>query len=169
MFQKVKKAMLQIHGWEVALECPCCGHEGLPEYRGWEPNLSIRVGSTPTVFALTYCTHCNGDLRKVAGKKLVEMFSGVQIPTQNKKIMATFSTVLVALLALVILGDHFLGVWSLALMGLLGPAIVLFSYRISLLRHRCSCCNPDYTFMGMLGRSCCYRCSACGSLRRLRD
>jgi hypothetical protein len=31
------------------------------------------------------------------------------------------------------------------------------------------CGEPDYVFLGMLGRSYCYRCSSCGRLLRLRD
>ena len=52
---------------------------------------------------------------------------------------------------------------------LLAPTIMWFNWQIASIRCRCECGKPAYKFMGMLGRSYCYRCSSCGRLLRLRD
>ena len=52
---------------------------------------------------------------------------------------------------------------------LLQPMILLFNWQVHSPRFRCDCGQPAYKFMGMLGRSYCYRCSSCGRLLRLRD
>jgi hypothetical protein len=49
------------------------------------------------------------------------------------------------------------------------PGIMIFNYQIASLRRQCACGRPDYRFLGMLGRSYCYRCDSCGRLLRIRD
>jgi hypothetical protein len=49
------------------------------------------------------------------------------------------------------------------------PAVFWFNSQVHSIRHRCECGRPDYVFMGLLGRSYCYRCSTCGRILRLRD
>jgi hypothetical protein len=58
-------------------------------------------------------------------------------------------------LMLLILSSRSLGMW--------------FNYQIASIRCWCECGRPGYKFMGLLGRSYCYRCSSCGRRLRLKD
>jgi len=167
------------HGWEVQLECPICGHRGLPDYDGWTPNSVMQFGDKPTIFANVSCHKCGQDLKQEAGERLVEMFTDVPTPARNRRLLIAFIGLMVAvpLLALAaIWAGVQLGWWGniayTALAGLsllLLPTMFWFNWQVHSIRHRCDCGNPDYLFMGLLGRSYCYRCSSCGELLRLRD
>ena len=109
----------------------------------------------------------------------MEQFSGIAVPGRNKSLIAWF-VVFVTGVPLVLMACIYLGIragyWgnqaftSLTLMAvIIGPAIMVFNYRISSVRRTCGCGSPDYIFMGLLGRSYCFRCSSCGNLLRMRD
>jgi len=167
------------HGWEVELECPICGHCGQPDYDGWTPNSAMKFGDRPTIFANLTCDNCNQDLRQQAGEKLMEVFSGVPTPSRNRRLMHTFIGLLIGLplllFAAIWAGIQF-GWWGNAAYTVLAgsslflfPTIFWFNWQVHGMRHRCECGKPAYIFMGLLGRSYCYRCSSCGKLLRLRD
>ncbi|MEW6555699.1 MAG: hypothetical protein AB1384_15630 [Actinomycetota bacterium] len=65
--------------------------------------------------------------------------------------------------------------WDIAPLFFLIPLLVLIPLLdrgTATLRQSCDCGSPDYIFMGMLGRSYCFRCfrcASCGRLLRLRD
>ena len=167
------------HGWEVELRCPACGNRSLPDYTDWTPDSTIHFGTRPTIFANVCCPRCGQDLKQQAGEKLIELFSHVPTPARNRWLIALFISLLFGsplLLCAVIWAGVQLGWWGhmafLALTGLtllLPPAIFWFNWQIHGVRHRCECGQPAYVFMGLLGRSYCYRCSTCGKLLRLRD
>lgn len=167
------------HGWEVELVCPVCGHCGIPEYDGWTPTQIVRLGDRPTIFANVSCPNCGQDLKRTAGGKLVDLFSGVPTPARNKRLLWVFVSLIFGVPLLL-----FAGIWAgvqagwwsstayTALAGmslLLLPTMFWFNWQVHGIRHRCECGKPAYLFMGLLGRSYCYRCSSCGKLLRLRD
>jgi hypothetical protein len=167
------------HGWEVQLLCPICGYRGLPDYGGWTASAALNFADQPTIFANVTCQKCGQDLKQEAGEKLVEMFTGVPTPTLNRQLLLTFIGLMVGVPMIT-----FAAIWAGIQLGwwgnvaytvlaglslLLLPAMFWFNWQIHGIRHRCECGNPDYLFMGMLGRSSCYRCSSCGRLLRLRD
>jgi hypothetical protein len=164
-----------IHGWEVELQCPACGKVALPVFNGWTPSHAINFGDRPTIYADLTCRSCGADLRHAAGTKLVELFADVGVPPRNRWLMATFIVIILAfLLPGTILslfeGWRKLGVFLLWTPLLpVAPTILWFNGQIASIRSRCECGKPDYKFMGLLGRSYCYRCSSCGRLLRLRD
>jgi hypothetical protein len=53
-------------------------------------------------------------------------------------------------------------------MGIIPWAIRTFNRRVYGLKAQCACGQPAYHFMGLLGRTDCYRCATCGRLLRLR-
>lgn len=169
-FQRYKKAMEHKHGWEVELRCPHCGFQGKPEYRGWKPGNTINFGNSATIFSDLICAQCKKDIKETAAKKLVELFAPVAVPAGNKKMLIGFLALIFAvpLLCHALWGPKAAIFFPLALIFIL-PAILFFNYRIALLRQHCQCGNPQYLFMGLLGRSYCYRCSSCGRLLRIRD
>jgi hypothetical protein len=99
--------------------------------------------------------------------------------SENRRVL--WSTLgLVSLLPLIGLGAIWLGVWAglwgiwvFSLLGLsallITPATMWCNYRIASIRQQCPCGKPDYLFMGLLGKSYCYRCTSCGTRLRLRD
>ena len=168
-----REAMELHHGWEVELECSACGHCGLPEYKGWTPRYSISFGTTPTVFADLGCPACGRDLKPEAGDKLVEMFSQVEIPRANRRLLMGYfllTTALVAASAVIyaVTGSAYSAIPLFFLIPMLA-LIPVFNRKIASLRQDCACGAPDFIFMGLLGRSYCLRCASCGRLLRLRD
>jgi predicted RNA-binding Zn-ribbon protein involved in translation (DUF1610 family) len=171
--EEYRQAMELKHGWGVELECTACGHSGPPEYKGWTPRYPTSFGSTPTIFADLECPSCGRSLEAEAGEKLVEMFSDVDIPSANRRLLVALTLCMVGLAAaaailLAVTGS----LWGAAPLFLLIPMLALipvFNRRIASLRQDCDCGNPDYVFMGMLGRTYCFRCASCGRLLRLRD
>lgn len=157
------------HGWEVELECPTCSHSGIPNYDGWKPTSTIKFGNKSTIYALLKCSHCGYDLREEAGKKLAEMFSEIAIPTWNRQLIIWFIVAGIAMLAVLYVGKFMIGDWAYIAFIFLPLLIMFFNYRVASIRSRCECGNPHYVFMGLLGRTYCYRCSSCGRLLRLRD
>lgn len=160
------------NGWGVALTCQQCGFEGNPVFLGWTPSRAIHFGNTATIFANLSCPQCSANLRNAAALKLPELFAGIPIPKANKRITAYFLLGIGVLLSVrfwllrVYPGSQ----WPNAIPFLaLGPVILTFTWSVHKLRHRCACGTPNYLFMGLLGRSYCYRCSTCGNLLRLRD
>ena len=168
-----RKAMELNHGWEVELECTACGYRGLPDYKGWTPGYPMSFGSTPTIFADLECPACGRDLETEAGAKLGELFSPVEIPRANRRLLALFILLSAALVAastvILVLTGNALGVIPLFFLIPMLAFIPVFNRRIAALRQRCDCGDPDYVFMGMLGRAYCFRCSSCGKLLKLRD
>jgi hypothetical protein len=160
------------HGWEVELKCPVCAKAGAPTFDGWTANASMSFGDTPTIYANLRCRACSADLKAVAGEKLRELFADVAVPALNRRLIfwfvAFFFCFLILLIANVILPVS-LPFLLPSLMGLAATARYWFNHQIASIRYRCDCGKPAYKFMGMLGRSYCYRCSSCGRLLLLRD
>ncbi len=167
------------HGWAMPLTCTHCGHEGLPRYDGWTPSTAIRFGGKPTIYANVFCDQCGESLKEEAGVKLAALFTEQATDARSRRLLWNMVGLLV-LIPLVFAAVIWLGVqngwwggWAFSLLGLLafffGPAVMWCNYRIHSIRHECECGSPDYLFMGLLGRSYCYRCSSCGKLLRLRD
>ncbi len=172
VLQRYRKALQHQHGWEVELTCPDCGHTGLPRYGGWEPNIAINFGNAPTMFARVACGSCGRDLRPVAGEELRAMFSEIMVPKANRRLIVWFVVAVILLVTLPIVAQFVLRPsFHIASFGaiLVLPLIFAFNYRVASMRKRCPCGAPKYVFMGLLGRSYCYRCSGCGNLLRLRD
>jgi hypothetical protein len=169
LLQKYRDRMAHTHGWEVPLTCRGCGHHGLVKYRGYQPSMTINWGKRPTVYALVACDRCGNDLREAAGQALVALFSEVEIQKGNGRLVFLCLLGVAALLGLVVVGSSHVGPAMFGFFGLLGPLIMLFNYKVAGLRYRCGCAEPAPKFMGLLGRSYCYRCSNCEKLVRLRD
>ena len=169
IFKKYRDLMQHRHGWEVELKCPRCNRSGVPRFDGWKPNNTIKFGNKSTIFALLQCTHCGCELREEAGKKLIELFSEITIPPWNKHLIIWFVVAGMTMLAAVYFGKPAIGDWAYAAFIFFPALIMVFNYRVASIRSRCACGNPKYAFMGLLGRTYCYRCSSCGRLLRLRD
>jgi ribosomal protein S27E len=178
-FNRYNAAVRQTHGWNIELQCPQCGLAGLPRYEGWMQNIAMNSGDKPTIYAKVACSRCGKSLRDEAGGKLFALFTGVAVPAQNAGVIRDFILGLF-IVPLVFAAMLFLGVqkgwWSysafvvLALSAvLIQPLVMLMRYRIAMLRSRCDCGDPNYVFLGHLGRTDCYRCSSCGRMLRLRD
>jgi hypothetical protein len=175
---KYGERMRHEHAWDVELTCPVCGTTALPIFHGWTPSNSIH-GRTPTIYAELSCAPCGADLKVTAGRKLVELFANLPIPSRNLRVLFWFLAVTLGGPLLLTVG-LFAGVWAgwwgygafLILTGLAGftaPGILWLNWQVHSLRYRCDCGKPAYKFMGLVGRSYGYRCSTCGSLLRLRD
>ncbi len=178
LMARYKERVQHQHGWEVELQCPQCNHEGVPEYVGWTPSSAINLGDTPTIYANLSCPQCGHDLKDAAGEKLRELFKDVSIPPRNKGLLYGLILAVVGL-PLALAGIIWAGVnagwwgegafvWLTLCWIVVGPAIFIFNYKVHSIRFTCECGHPRYVFMGMLGRSYCYRCS-CGKLLRVRD
>ncbi len=163
------------HGWDVELSCPTCGVIAVPDFGGWTPSHAMNFGNTPTIYADLGCPACGARQEDSAGKKLVELFAHVGVPPANKRLMEVFITVIVSFelsgTILILLGGwRELGGYLLRTpLILLVPAILWFNRQVASIRSRCECGSTAYKFMGLLGRSYCFRCSSCGRLLRLRD
>jgi hypothetical protein len=178
-FKKYKEAMRLKHGWEVELVCSQCGHCGVPAYNGWTSIKAISLGNTPLIYANVSCSECGNGLKQEAGTKVIELFSKIPVPSRNKIFITWFVACMTGipliLTACIYLGVRtgFWGVQSFTTLSFMviaiGPAIMFFNYKISSIRRTCDCGSPAYTFMGLLGRSYCFRCSSCGRLLRMRD
>jgi hypothetical protein len=160
------------HGWEVELRCPGCGTTALPVFEGWTPSSAIQFGRTPTIYAQLHCAHCGLDLKETTGQKLAELFGDLAIPPAALRLLAFF--ILFMVLWTGAMTWSIVGRWRhpqilLLPLILLGPLRIYVNWKVHSLRTHCGCGAPDYKFMGLLGRSYCYRCSSCGSLLRLRD
>jgi hypothetical protein len=139
----------------------------------------MKFQDRPTIFVNLTCHKCGQDLKQKASEKLVEMFSEVRSPSRNRLLLLTFIGLMVGLPVILFVrvweGIQ-LGWWGnityivlAALSLILFPVMLWFNWRLHDIRRRCECGNPDYLFMGLLGRSSCCRCSSCGKLLRLRD
>jgi hypothetical protein len=177
--QRYRNRLQHEHGWQVEVKCSNCGHTALPSLKGWTPSRALHFGDRPTVFANVACSNCGDDLREEAGDRLVSLFAGVAAPTVNSRLIAWFWGLVIGVPFLLV-GLLFTGVqsgwWSYqAFMALIvlslfvAPSIMWFNYRVASIRCQCQCGRPAYVFMGLLGRSSCYRCASCGNLLRLRD
>jgi hypothetical protein len=167
----------QNHGWEVPLVCSKCGANEKPIYNGWTPTAIIRFGQQPTIYANLSCAGCGKDLKPEAEQALVALFRDVRIPTANRWAIIAF-VVLICLVSLVLpavlWGGAWAGWWPAAAagtaagVGALPWLIRTFNRRIYSLKEECECGQPAYHFMGLLGRTECFRCATCGRLLRLR-
>lgn len=175
---KYKERAQHQHGWEAELRCPECKHDGMPKYDGWTPSNAINFGDTPTIYANLTCSECGHDLKDAAGEKLKELFKEVAIPTRNMGLLYGFLLIVIGL-PLIVIGIIWAGVmagwwrygafvWLNLLWIALLPAIYIFNYKVHSIRFTCECGQPRFLFMGLLGRSYCYRCS-CGKFLRVRD
>lgn len=169
IFKKYKNLIRHQHGWEIELKCPQCSHIGIPHYNGWKPNNRIKFGKRSTIFACLDCSHCGNKLRDEAGKKLVELFSEIAIPPRNTYLIMWFVVAGMAILVGAYFGKSVIGDWAYIAFIFFPILIRLFNYRVASIRAQCACGNPKYVFMGLLGRTYCYRCSSCARLLRLRD
>jgi len=171
--EKYRQSLEHKHGWEVELECGQCGYRGMPTYTGWTPKYATGFGKSPTIFAVLKCARCGSDLEAEASSKLVKMFSEVEIPHANRRILVSFMVYALAMAVVAVLVAIFAGgLWWLVPLLLLTPScmlIPLFNKRVASIRATCECGDADYIFMGMLGRAYCFRCSNCGRLLKLRD
>ena len=161
----------QPHGWEVELTCPRCGSTVIPNFLSWTPNFAIALGNTPTIYADIACRNCGFSLKTVAGEKLVELFAPVSVPRANKRAMIVFTVgvVLLVVVGLVLPAWRAWAWLSVIPLAAIRPLMLWFDYRVTTLRESCACGRSKYKFMGLLGRSMCYRCSNCGRLLRLRN
>ena len=179
LFSKYNSVVRNTHGWDVELTCTQCAQSGKPRYEGWSPDLTLRVSGHPTIYAKLACPKCGRRLTEEAGRKLAEVFKDVAIPEQNGKIIKAFIAGLIIVpfvfAALLFVGVQF-GWWGYSAFAILAlsavfiqPLVMRMNYRIAMLRSQCACGQPNYIFMGLLGRTYCYRCSSCGRLLRLHD
>lgn len=179
LFHRYQRRLQHRHGWQVELVCDRCGQQAVPQFRGWTPDGAIRWGKQSTIYANLSCPTCGKDLKQEAGQRLVGLFRDIPTARQNKRLLWGAVT-FVALLPLLGMAAIWAGVraglwggWAFSLLGLsallITPATMWCNYRIASIRYRCPCGDPDYLFMGLLGRSYCYRCSTCGRRLRLRD
>jgi len=170
MLATYRQRLMHEHGWEVPLRCGRCGTDSVPNFHAWTPSQVINFGNKPTIYANLECPKCSESMKEIAGEKLVEMFAGATTPARFKLLVALFIAACVGVPALFLLLPR---TWRMYLMIpfflLLAPTIHLFNWQVHSPRFRCDCGDPAYKFMGMLGRSYCYRCSNCGRLLRLRD
>lgn len=183
MFQFLRhyrQLMRNEHGWEVPVLCPVCTAAAVPTFNGWTPSASIGLGNRPTIYANLTCPKCAAPVRSAAQSALVELFSNVAVPESNRRMLkwyvgyavATSLILLGALAALAVARQRAVPALIAALvvpLALLRPLGQWLNYAVASHRKRCDCGKPSYKFMGMLGRSSCYRCSTCGRLLRLRD
>ena len=170
MLAKYQERMKHEHDWEVALRCDRCGADVVPIFRGWTPSLAINLRNKPTIYADLECPRCGEHMKEIAGKKLVEMFADETTPARFKQMQVIFIAVVAGVPAIFLLLHR--SWWTYAMVPyvlLLQPMIYFFNWQVHSPRFRCDCGEPSYKFMGMLGRSYCYRCSNCGRLLRLRD
>ena len=179
LLNKYNSVVRNRHGWNVELTCTQCALSGQPRYEGWSPDLTANVSGHPTIYAKLACPKCGRRLTDEAGRKLVELFKDVAILEQNEKIIKTFiaDLIIVPLVfaALLFVGVQF-GWWGYSAFAILAlsaafiqPLVMRMNYRIAMMRSRCACGQPNYIFMGLLGRTYCYRCTSCGRLLKLRD
>lgn len=168
--QDARQSARHTHGWEVPLVCDRCGHQGLPTFTGWTSRRDIRFGTRPTVFANLHCPRCKADLTRVAGQQLVALFGDVRLGAANRRLIVIAVGLGLVLPALLLVGFALWG-WPAWIVGLLfalvGALMQWMGLAPSFWQRRCECGNPQHKFMGMLGRSCCYRCSSCGRLKRV--
>jgi hypothetical protein len=176
---RYREAVTLHHAWETPLTCPSCGTTAVPVMKGWTPSLEMRFGDRATIYANLSCPKCAADLRETASAALPPMFSGIELPAAIRRTLWTFLVVfmgggllLVGLLAWGVRSGWWTGRAFTALsfsVVLIAPLIMFMNYRLAQVRNRCECGHPAYKFMGMLGRSYCFRCSSCGRLLRTRD
>jgi hypothetical protein len=103
-------------------------------------------------------------------QKLVALFAEEATPAKFKQMVLLFIVVLAGIPALLLVLPR--SWWTYAMIPyflLLQPMIFLFNWQVQSPGFRCDCGEPAYKFMGLLGRSYCYRCSSCARLLRLRD
>ena len=144
----------------------------VPHFLGWTPKSAVGFGAQPTIYAVLACPKCAGSLKETAGKKLVELFEPVSVPSSNTRSITVFVVTATTLIALGLLILPAWRTWAwLSVIPLISlrPLLIWFNYQTTSLRHHCPCGDPQYKFMGLLGRSYCHRCSTCGKLLRVRD
>ena len=178
LISKYKERVNLKHGWEVELKCPSCAHDGLPKCCDWRTpkptEYAKNTGETPVIGAEVTCSECDHDLKERAGEKLTELFKDV--PKTTIGLLGVILAILIfsPIIVLIVLfvgmsagwwGD-WVGWWIYPAMAL-GVAITpIFIYMIRPIQFTCECGNPRFLFMGMLGRSYCFRCSSCARLLR---
>jgi DNA-directed RNA polymerase subunit RPC12/RpoP len=170
MLTKYRERLKNEHGWEVPLRCSRCGADAVPIFHGWTPSQVINFGNKPTIYANLECPKCGENMKELAGEKLVEMFAEERTSAKFKQMLVLFIAACVGMPALLLFLPRTW--WMYAMIPyfvLLQPMIHFFNWQVHSPRFRCDCGEPAYKFMGMLGRSYCYRCSTCGRLLRLRD
>jgi hypothetical protein len=164
-------------GWKVELQCPQCGHDGLPKCsEGWTvkpAEYAKNTGDTPLICTDVKCSECDHDLKERAGEKLTELFKDV--PKTTIGLLGVALGVLIFSPGIVLIGilaGMFAGWWGDWVGWWIYPAMVVclaitltFIYITHPLIYACECGSP-FLFMGRLGRSYCFRCSSCSRLLR---
>lgn len=166
------------HGWEVELQCPECGHESVPTFADGltpKPNaVAKNVADSPLICATVTCSECGHDLNEQAGVKLIELFKDVPRTTIGW-LSVVLGVLLFSPVAVFVIGwaGHFAGWWGDGVGWVIYPAMALclivflaFYYMVQPLIYSCECGKPRFLFMGVLGRSYCFRCSSCSRLLR---
>lgn len=169
------------YGWDVDLACPGCKSSGRPRYEGWSQNLQTNASRRVTIFAKVACPQCGRRLTDEAGRKLVDLFKGIDIGDQNRKILARFIaglfSVPFALAFVLMLGVQMdwwgwgLGtVWILLVSAISIPLFVTMKAKqMGSLLLRCDCGKPHYVYMGAIDNEHCYRCYSCERLLKVRE
>jgi ribosomal protein S27E len=176
----LRRSQNRIYGWDVELTCEQCGFAGVPRYEGWSPGLDSGLGENVRVYAKVACPSCGRRLTKEAGKRLIALFRGLDIPAENRRVLSRF----ILRLFLVPAGLAFVlffgmqmdwwnwgmgTVWILVVSAIAIPPLVLVrNRRLADLPTRCDCGKAQYVFMGALEGEHCYRCYSCGRLMKLR-
>jgi hypothetical protein len=177
IFRKYREALQHEHAWESPLKCPMCESVAIPKYQGWTPSTSIKLGNAATIYANLNCPQCDADLKETADHALIDQFTGVELPETNRRLVRWYVSYAISSTLLLAAGGaltRWAG-WNLkTLLPLLIIPVALvrpfgqwLNYAIASHRRHCACGNPGYKFMGLLGRTYCYRCSNCGNLLRL--
>ncbi len=173
---RYREAVELQHAWEVPVTCPSCGTTAVPVMKGWTPSLKMRFGHRATIYANLTCVNCGADLRETAAEALAPMFSAVEVPAAIRRTRITFVGLFVGgelLLVGLSVRSHWWGprafVALTATAALVAPFVLFLNYRLASARTTCACGKPAYKFMGLLGRSYCFRCSSCGRLLRMRN
>lgn len=169
------------YGWDLELTCSRCKHAGLPRYEGWSQSLQTNAGGGVQVYAKVACPKCGSRLTDEAGNKLLDLFSDVEIPQRNSKIMKQFiaGVILVPFTLAFVLqfgtqmdwwGWGLGTVWILVVSAVAIPLLVLRKKKsIAKLEKTCACGKPHQVFLGSLDDADCYRCFSCGRLMKLRE
>ncbi len=180
LFPKAANSVSKTYGWDVDLSCSQCKYVGQPRYEGWSPSLTTNTANA-TIYAKVACSKCGRRLTDEAGRKLVDLFTDVEISSENRKIISSFITRLILVpagLAFIL----FFGMqmdwwtWGLGSIWILLASIVaipLLLYhknsRITVLLDSCECGKPNYVYMGSFDDTQCFRCFSCGRLMKLRE
>jgi hypothetical protein len=133
------------------------------------------------IYAKIACPKCGRRLTDEAGKKLVQLFKGVDIPAENKRTITQFVIRLFMVpagLAFVLFFGMQMDWWSwglatiwILIVSAIAIPLIVFARNKQLARipWKCGCGTPHPVFMGSLDHDQCYRCFSCGRLLKVRE